>query len=124
MNIFLWILQAILCIKLLDVAYKHGLRRSLESMQAALHKLGGYAGGLMSFLALCALLAALGLVVPGLLGLPAWLTPAAALFSAGLLTISLFFHLRSREHPKVFVSLVLAAFALAIAYGRWFLAPL
>jgi hypothetical protein len=33
------------------------------------------------------------------------------------------FHLRSREKPMIFVSLVLFAFAAFIAYGRGVLAP-
>ena len=123
MNIFLWVLQTILCIKLLDVAIKHGLRQSMPSMQSAIQKLGGYASGLLRFFALCCLLAALGLVLPGLLGLAGWLTPAAAVFSGLLLLVGLVFHLRSREKPMIFVSLVLLAFAGVIAYGRWMLVP-
>jgi hypothetical protein len=124
MNIFLWALQVILSIKLLDVAYKHGLRRGMPTMQDAIGRLGAAAPLLLTIFAVCALLGVAGLLLPGLLSLPAILTPTSALFVAVLLLISIYFHLRSRDKPKIFVSLVLLAFALFIAYGRYALAPL
>lgn len=123
MNLALWAVQIILCIKLVDVSIKHGLRQSKPTLQEATQRLGGYSRPLLSVFAISSLLAALGLVLPGILGGPVWLTSAAALFAGLLLLISIFFHLKSRDHPKIFVSLVLLAFASFIAYGRWALVP-
>jgi hypothetical protein len=36
-----------------------------------------------------------------------------------ILLFSIFFHVRSREKPKIFVSVILFAFAVFVAYGRW-----
>jgi hypothetical protein len=36
---------------------------------------------------------------------------------------SIFFHVKSREKPKIFVSVILFAFAVFVAYERWVLVP-
>lgn len=119
MNIALWILQIILGVKLLTVSYSHGLRQSQPTMQDAIRRTGGFAPSLLSLIAICALAATIGLLLPGVRGI----TPIAALFTAALLSGSVVFHLRSREQPKIFVSAVLLAFALLVAYGRWTMMP-
>jgi hypothetical protein len=40
-----------------------------------------------------------------------------------MLLASIFFHVKFREKPQVFVSVILFAFAAFVAYGRWVLAP-
>jgi hypothetical protein len=123
MNISLWIVQIITAIKLLDVAYKHGLRQSMTSMQEAKQKLGAFSKPLLTIIAVCAFTGVLGLILPGLLGWAAWITPVTAALLSLMLLLSIFFHVRSRAHPKIFVSVVLFAFAIFVAYGRWALAP-
>jgi hypothetical protein len=41
-----------------------------------------------------------------------------------MLLFSIFFHIKSREKPKIFVSVILFVFAVFVAYGRWILIPL
>ena len=36
-----------------------------------------------------------------------------------MLLFSIFFHVKSREKPKIFVSVILFVFAVFVAYGRW-----
>jgi hypothetical protein len=39
------------------------------------------------------------------------------------LLLSIVFHVLAREKPKIWISLILCALALALAYGRWMVAP-
>jgi hypothetical protein len=123
MNTLLWIVQIILGIKLLSVSYSHGLRQSQPIMQDAIRRLGSFAQPLHYGIAFAAFVGALGLTLPGALGLPAQVLPVTAILLAGMLLSSIFFHIRSREQPKVFVSLILFAFAALVAYGRWPFTP-
>jgi hypothetical protein len=119
MNLVLWIAQIVLCIKLLDVVRTHGLGQSRQSMQTAIRRLGKYTRPGLFFISAGACAAALGLTLPGVLHAGAQFIPLAAIFSAALLLVSLICHIQSREKPKIFVSLVLFAIAVFIAYGRW-----
>jgi apolipoprotein N-acyltransferase len=58
----------------------------------------------------------------GLEGFPQPVIWAAAL-SAVMLLVSIYFHVRFREKPKVFVSIVLFSFSVFVIYGRLILAP-
>ena len=119
MNIALWILQVILAIKLFTVTLDHGLIPTKPGIRDARQKMGRSGGWWLGLAAAGSLLGALGLLLPGLLGLDGRIISYAALGVVGLLALSIPLHLRSREKPKIFVSLVLAAFALFVAYGRW-----
>ncbi len=124
MNIVLWIVQIILGIKLVTASVTHGLQQSKPTMQEAAQIMGRAARPLHVATALLTLLGTLGLLLPGLLHTAPWLTPLSALLVAILLLLSIFFHVRSRQQPKIFVSVVLFVFAVFIAYGRWALDPL
>lgn len=121
MNIILWIVQAILAIKLLTASIDHGFRQEKAEMQAARKKMGKPAIVLLYLTTLATIFGAFSLVLPGLLHFHPAVTSIAALAVAVLMLVSIPLHLRSREKPKIFVSLVLTAFALFVAYGRWFL---
>ncbi len=124
MNILLWIVQIILGIKLLTTAFTHGLQPSKPSMQESMQKLGKFSRPLHIAVAVITFLGTLGLLLPGVMGLPTWVTPRSAAVMAMLLLLSIIFHVKSREKPNIFVSVVLFAFAAFIAYGRWVLSPL
>lgn len=123
MNIALWILQIILAIKLLTTAFTHG-RPSSQKMQAAIQRSGASARPLLLVSAGITLLGALGLILPGVLHAAAWITPLTALVIFAFLLASIFLHSYCREKPNIYVSVILFTFALMIAYGRWFIAPL
>jgi hypothetical protein len=123
MNILLWAIQIILGIKLMTVTYTHGLSQYRETMQAAIQKMGKASRAVLYGIAICTLCGTLGLILPGALGKATLITPVTAAILAIMLLISIFVHMRYREKPKVFVSVVLFAFAVFVAYGRWVLAP-
>lgn len=119
MHTALWVVQIILGIKLLSVSYSHGLRQSQPTMRDAVQKMGSIARPLHYIIAVVAFIGAAGLILPGVLGSFNQIIAPTAIFLAGMFLLSIFFHIRSREKPNVFVSLVLFAFAAFIAYGRW-----
>jgi hypothetical protein len=123
MDFALWIVQGILAVKLVSVSFTHAFQRSLPSMQEAMQKLGKSSRLILSLVAAATFAGALGLILPGVLHASARITPVTAGTLAVLLLVSLFFHVRSREKPKIFVSLVLFVFAVFVVYGRWAIVP-
>ena len=123
MNNILWALQIILSIKLVSVAYTHGLRQDQKSLQEAIQMIGAPARPMLALVAICTLLGAAGLIIPAALGVMSWQTPWTAAILAGMLLLSIVFHVRGREKPKIWVSLILFAMAALVAYGRWVAAP-
>jgi uncharacterized membrane protein YphA (DoxX/SURF4 family) len=123
MNIALWILQIILGIKLISASFSHSLGQSKPTMQEAIGKMGLLSRPMLILASIGTFIGTAGLILPGLLKWAAWLTPVTAGLDAIMLLCSIFFHLRAREKPMIFVSLVLFAFAVFVAYGRWALVP-
>ena len=123
MNTALWIIQIILGIKLLSVAQTHGLRQSQPTMQDAIRRMGNVARPLHYGIAFAAFAGAVGLTLPGALGSPARVISVTAALLSIMLLSSIFLHVRSREKPNVFVSVILFAFSAFIAYGRWGFIP-
>jgi hypothetical protein len=119
----LWIVQVILGIKLLSVSYTHGLRQSQPTMQDAIRKLGNGSRSFHHAIAFLTFLGALGLTLPGILELSTRIISVTAISLSVMLLSSVFFHVRSREKPNIFVSVILFAFAVFIAYGRWGFRP-
>ena len=120
MNTLFWALQSILAIKLVTVTFNHGLRPDPVKMQRGRERFGAAARPLLLTVATLALLAGLGLVLPAASGFLPLTASAAAL----MMLIATGFHLRCREEPKVWVSLILFALAGFLAYGRWMISPI
>jgi len=124
MNTALWIIQIILGIKLITVTYTHGVRPSQSTMREAMQKMGKFSQLLLNIIAICTFIGTMGLILPGVLGSSTWITPVTAVILSIMLLVSIFFHITCREKPKIFVSVILFAFAAFVAYGRWVLVPL
>jgi hypothetical protein len=123
MNIALWILQIVLGLKFVSVAYTHGLRPDKTKMQRGVQRLGALAWPLLTLIALCAFLGAVGLVLPAATGILTWLTPLAAALLALMMLLAVGFHVACRETLNIVVGLILFALAAFVAYGRWVIAP-
>jgi DoxX-like family len=123
MNIVLWVLQVVLAVKFLSVAYTHGLRPDPAKMQRGDQQFGAAARPLLIVIALAATLCAVALVLPAATGIATWLRPSSAALLALMMLGSVGFHIGCRENPKIVVSLVLFALAAFVAYGRWVIAP-
>jgi len=123
MNIALWVVQVILSIKCLSIAYTHGLRQDKTTMQQGIQKMGAFARPLLAVISTCLFLSGIGLILPAAWGSLAWLAPWSAAIQALLMLLSILFHLRCQEKPKIYASIILFALAGFVAYGRWVLAP-
>jgi len=123
MNFILWAIQIILGIKLITVSYTHGLRQAQPTMQDAIQKMGKFSHPFLYIIAVGTFIGTLGLILPGILGSPTWITPVTAVILSIMLLFSIFFHIKYREKPKIFVSVILFAFAALVAYGRWVFVP-
>jgi hypothetical protein len=92
-------------------------------MQQAIQKMGGSSGLVHTLVAIFAFIAAAGLILPGLLKFLPQLTVWVAGLTALLMLGSIFFHMKFRDKPNIFVSVILLAMDLFVAYGRLILSP-
>jgi hypothetical protein len=70
------------------------------------------------------LLAAAGLILPGLVGIATWLTPLAALGLVAVMIGATAFHVSRKETAGYVFAGALALLLAFLAYGRVFLEPL
>ena len=124
MNTILWLLQIILCIKFLSVAYSHGLQQNNSNMQQSKIKIGKNGLILHKLISAIIFVVSIIIILPGILGMNNWITIYAALILAILLIISIVIHILSREKPLMIADIILLAMAAFVVYGRWILAPL
>ena len=120
MNITLWVLQVLLAAAFLahGLLYLSPPAEMVEQMNAAI------APGLRIFIGVAEVLAAGGLILPGVTRIPPWLVPAAA---AGLMTVvasATVFHLVRGEFGTAAVTLALSAAAAFVAFMRWNVIPI
>lgn len=124
MDTVLWVIQVILAIKLLSTAIIHALQQDKDTLSQAIARLGAASKPLLFSSAALMALGSLGLILPGVLRALPWLTPVCAALLAVMLLVSIPLHIKSRDKPMIFVSLILFAMAAFLAYGRWVLIPL
>ena len=117
MGTILWIVQAVLAVKLLHTAITHGLMKTRVQMKTARQRLGATSHWVHAVTGVACFVGALSLIIPQL----AWgedaVTGLAAIYTAVLWLVGLLLHWRSREKPNTVVSLVLVALASFLAYG-------
>jgi protein-S-isoprenylcysteine O-methyltransferase Ste14 len=124
MNIALWVLQAILSIKFISVAFTHGIRQGQTQMRQGIQKMGQIARPLLIVIAILTLLGSVGLIVPAAFGVLTWITPLTAATLAALMLVSIVLHINCREKPNTIADIILFAIAAFVAYGRWAISPL
>lgn len=122
MNIVLWVLQGLLGLAFSVFGYNHGFNVERGKTRPMMAWMGALPRGLMTFIGCCEILGAIGLVLPGLTGIQAWLTPLAAALLALMMLLAALFHLPRHEYPNMVGNLVLLALAAFVAYGRFVLA--
>ena len=123
MNNVLWVIQILLGIKFISVAYTHGLRQNQPTMQHAIQKMGDVSRPLLYIIAVFTLIGSAGLILPPLMEWPGWITPVIAALLAIATLLSIIFHIKAREKPNIFASVILCALVAFVAYGRWALVP-
>jgi len=122
MNILLWALQILLAVYFLATGVIHLiLPTGLPAQMGWMYELSP---GLHVFSGVAEILAALGLILPGITKIQPRLTPLAA---AGLVLVMVgaaVWHIQRGELPNLLMNGLLAVLAGFVAYGRWKLSPL
>ncbi|ACU73610.1 DoxX family protein [Catenulispora acidiphila DSM 44928] len=116
-NIFLWILQAVLA----AFFALSGLGKAFQSKEKVLVKapvLENYAPGTIRFIGAAELAGAIGLVLPRALGVATVLTPLAAVGIAVMMLLGALAHFKRGEWLGVGVTLVLCLLAVVVCVGR------
>jgi len=119
MNLALWIVQTLLVLIFL---WAGGIKLVLPIEEMT--KQMPLPGLFLRFIALCEVLGAIGVILPGLLRIRPGLTPLAA---AGLVIIMIgatVLSLMTGDIATALIPLVVGILAAFVAYGRWRLAPL
>lgn len=121
MNNLLWALQIFLAIVFavhgwLYITFPPSAAAWLEKQHPG--KPMGISTAFRTFIGVSELLAAVGLVLPGLTGILPWLTPLASVGLVFVMVGAVVFHLSRQEISTAVIGLVLVALCVLIAYGR------
>ncbi len=117
MNTALWILQALLGFAMLG-AGSMKVVRSKEQLAPKMTWVEDFSAGAIRLIGLSEILGGLGVVLPTATGILPFLTPVAAVGLTILMLGAVYTHVRRKESGQAVPSLVLAALAAFVAYGR------
>ncbi len=120
MNIILWTLQVLLAVAFLA----HGWIFLFPPQSLLAQMNASIAPAFRIFIGVAEVLAAIGLILPGLTRMLPWLVPAAA---AGLMIVTIsatIFHLARGEVSSAVTTAVLFVLVTFVAYSRWRVAPI
>ena len=121
MTTLLWVVQVMLAL----VFLAHGVLFLFPPAAVReIKKQSPFPAGFLLFIYVAEILAAPGLILPGLTGTLPWLTPLAAAGLAIIMVGAAVFHLSRREIPPVLVTAILLALAVFVALMRLFVIPL
>ena len=124
-DLLLWIGQILLALAFLVHAYGLTLGFSQWSVRPGMTWLADVGRDRTRIIGALELLGAIGLIVPAATGILPWLTPVAASCLAILMALAAVFHLRRPgEGQNIVLNAILGVLALAVAYGRFVVAPL
>ncbi len=102
-----WALQIILAVKFISSAFIHAFRQDKPTLQYGIQKMGSKSKPILAVISVLLAIDAVFLILPRALGWDPMLTVYAAALGALLMLGSIVFHLKCRETPKVWVSLIL-----------------
>lgn len=122
MGTFLWVLQWVLALMFLMA----GLMKMMQPKEKLAEKMGwvnDFSSGAVKTIGMVEVLAAIGLVVPPLVGVARDLTPAAAAGLVLLMIGAARVHLRRNEPQMIMINTMLGVMALVVAWGRFISLP-
>jgi uncharacterized membrane protein len=117
MKIALWIVSGLLAFAFLGSAY---MKLFSFDQYAQMAPALANSRGLVTFIGICELAGAIGLILPRLTGILPVLSTWAAVGLATIMVLATGFHLMHGEYSHVPVTLTLFALAAFVAYGRGF----
>ena len=118
MSIVLWILQILLAILFLLAGAVKAFQ-SYDTLAQRMPWVEDYSPSTVRVIGALELLGALGLVLPGLLGIVPLLTPVAAVGLAVLMALAAVRHFGRHERGQVVFTGVLLVLLLIVAWGRF-----
>lgn len=120
MNVLLWVLQVLLAVAF----FAHGWLFLMPPPEIAVQMNASLPRWFQLFLGVAEILAAAGLILPGVTRILPWLVPSAA---AGVMIVMIsatIFHLGRAEYSSAAITAVLLAMASFVAYARWRIVPI
>ncbi len=120
LNAFLWFIQVLLAIQYV----MHGLLFINPPAAMAEAMAGMLNPAFQKFIGLAEILAAIGLILPGLLRILPWLTPLAALGLMVVMVSATIFHIGRNEIPNAISTANLLVLVALTAYLRWKVLPI
>ena len=119
MNIILWIVTAVLALAFLAAGTMKIAQPKAKLAATGQGWVEDFSDGAVKGIGVLEVLAALGLILPALLGVATVLVPAAAVGLVLLMAGAAFTHGRRHETPNVVINLVLAILAAGVALARF-----
>jgi uncharacterized membrane protein len=117
MNVILWIVQAVLAV-LFGLAGVMKTTQPREKLATSLPWVQDVSDGTLRLIGLAEFAAALGLILPAVTRIAAWLTPLAACGIALIMILAAGLHARRREPGAIATNVLLLALAALVAWGR------
>jgi uncharacterized membrane protein YphA (DoxX/SURF4 family) len=118
MNVFLWILQAVLAL-MFAMAGVQKATQPKDKLLTRLPWVADFSQGTVRFIGLAELAGALGLILPAATGIAPVLTPLAATGLAVIMVLAAFTHARRKEPGAIAFNAALFVVAVVIAWGRF-----
>jgi uncharacterized membrane protein YphA (DoxX/SURF4 family) len=118
MNVFLWILQAVLA----AMFAKAGAKKSTQPKDKLVEKLpwvADFSPATVRFIGIVEFAAALGLILPAATDIAPVLTPLAATGLVVVMILAAITHARRKEPSAIAFNAVLLALAAVVAWGRF-----
>jgi uncharacterized membrane protein YphA (DoxX/SURF4 family) len=119
MNLLLWIAQGILCAAFLLAGFMKVFafeKYKADAERRSPNRGLGLTKGTVTFIGICELAGAAGVIVPRATWVLPWLTPVAAIGLAIIMVLAAIYHLRRQEQVVVqFILFIIAGF---VAGGR------
>lgn len=123
-NLVLWILQVLLALAFLGAGVNHVVGYERMESQPRMSWVTAVGRDRLRIIGVLEVLGAIGVVLPAITGVLPWLVPIAAGALALLMGFAAIFHLRRPgEAQNVTVNVALGLLALAVAIGRYVIAP-
>jgi len=119
MNVFLWIVAALLAAVFLASGAMKVLQPKEKLAASGQGWTEDFSAGTVKTIGAMEILAAIGLILPPVLGIAPVLAPFAALGLVLLMLGAAVTHLRRKEIPGIAVCLVLVILALVVVWGRF-----
>lgn len=118
MNVVLWMVQGILAFAFVTSGRINAFAH--EQAYPNMTWVHSLPSALVTFIGICELAGAVGVILPWAIGIQPRLTPVAAVGLASIMVLAIGYHLTRGELSSVVIAnLILLSLSLFVAWGRW-----